>query len=92
MLIPKYFPLTLALLFIAFTSKAQQYKYGLGLRAVSEQSIVGSGVSQKYFFNANSAVEALVSFNPVSIAAMYQYLSPLDAPGLQWYFGGGAFG
>lgn len=89
---PKHLPLTLALFFIGFSSKAQQYKYGLGVRVASDQSIVGSGVSLKYFFNANSAVEALVGFNPTSIGAMYAYHLPLGAPGLQWYFGGGAFG
>jgi outer membrane protein W len=92
MQIPKHFPLTLALVFIGFTSKAQQYKYGLGLRVASDQSIVGSGVTLKYFFNEKSAVEAIVGFNPTSIGAMYAHHLPLGAPGLQWYFGGGAFG
>ena len=70
MKLPKHFPLTLTLLFWAFGSQSQEYKYGLGLRVASDQSIVGSGVSLKYFFNANSAVEALISFNPTSIGAM----------------------
>lgn len=89
---PKHFLLTLTLVLLGFFTKAQQYKYGLGLRVASDQSIVGSGVSLKYFFNPNSAVEALVSFNPTSIGAMYEYHLPLGAAGLQWYFGGGAFG
>lgn len=89
---PKHFPLVLTLLVLGFSSKAQQYKYGLGLRVASDQSIVGSGVSLKYFFNANSAVEALVGFNPTSFGGLYEYHLPLGAPGLQWYFGGGAFG
>ena len=92
MKLPKHFPLTLTLLFWAFGSQSQEYKYGLGLRVASDQSIVGSGVSLKYFFNAISAVEALISFNPTSIGAMYAHHLPLGAPGLQWYFGGGAFG
>lgn len=88
---PKHFPLTLTLLLIGLSSNAQ-YKYGLGLRVASDQSIVGSGISLKYFFHPNHAVEALVGFNPTSIGAMYQHHLPLGAPGLQWYFGGGAFG
>lgn len=89
---PKHFPLTLSLVIISLTCSAQQYKYGLGLRVASDQSIVGSGVSLKYFLRPNHAVEALVGLNPASIGAMYEYHLPLGAPGLQWFFGGGAFG
>lgn len=77
---------------IRFTVSAQSYKYGLGLRVASDQSIVGTGASFKYFFNARDAVEALVGFRPAAIGAMYARHMPLGTPGLQWYLGGGAFG
>lgn len=92
MQIPKHLPLALALLFLALTSSAQSYKYGLGLRVASDQSILGTGASFKYFLNSHGAVEAIVGFRPTSIGAMYAHHLPLGTPGLQWYFGGGALG
>jgi hypothetical protein len=38
-----------------------------------------------------SAVEALVGFDPWSVAGIYERFFPTKVPGLAWYAGGGAY-
>jgi hypothetical protein len=71
--------------------QAQEYKMGLGVRLSSSQATVNNSVSFKYFLNETSALEGLLSFDPVSVGALYELHRPLGAPGFQWFFGGGGY-
>lgn len=82
-----------ALLTVCFagTAKAQQVPGQLeaGVRAG-----LPLGVTGRYFFTENSAVEAIVGLynRTASLTGLYEYhwdLSELTAPGVGWYAGGG---
>lgn len=79
------------LLFLGYRVSAQEYKMGLGVRLSSAQATVNNSVSFKYFLNENSALEGLLSFDPATIGALYEFHRPLGSPGFQWFFGGGGF-
>jgi hypothetical protein len=70
---------------------AQEYKMALGARFTTAQAIVNNAVSFRYFLNENNALEALLSFDEVTIGGLYEVYRPLGAPGFQWFFGGGAY-
>ena len=69
----------------------QEYSNGLGIRLSTSQATINQSVSYRHYFNENTAVEALLSFDPIAIGALYEKVYPLGAPGLQWFFGGGAY-
>jgi hypothetical protein len=72
-------------------SYAQEYKMAIGARFTNAQATVNNSISFRYFLNEGSALEALVSFDPLSIGGLYEVFRPLGAPGLQWFFGGGGY-
>ena len=72
--------------------QAQQYKLAVGVRLSSAQATVNNSISFRYFLNENRAVEAMASFDPDAIGLLYEVYKPLgNAPGFQWFFGGGAY-
>lgn len=77
----------------ASTAGAQAYKHQVGVRLGSIDQVVSSGLSYRYNFNNNKAVEALVNLrDPVSIGAMYEIFNPIKAvENLQWFYGAGAY-
>ena len=71
---------------------AQEYKTALGIRLSSNPAVVSSGITFKYFLNEKAAIEGLLTFNdPVAIGALYEIHNPIGTPGLQWFFGAGAY-
>lgn len=82
---------TIIVLVFASFARAQDYKMALGLRLASDQSIINNSASFKYFLNEREALEGLVSFDKFGIGALYERHRQLGAPGLKWYYGGGAF-
>jgi hypothetical protein len=84
--------LILAILGIAISSQAQDYKSAIGLRLG-----VPLSVSYKTFINEKAALEFVVGYrnttywNYFSIGAYYQHHMPIQSvDGLSWYVGGGA--
>jgi hypothetical protein len=83
----------LSLLFFFSTPVFSQYKFGLGLRLSNATPTLSNAVSVKYFHKENRAIEGLVSFggSRFGLGALYQVHTPMGTPGLQWYYGGGAY-
>ena len=70
------------------SSMAQSYNTGIGIRAGFE-----SGLSVKHFLNENAALERILGsrWRGVTITGLYEVHNDIaDAPGLRWYYGGGA--
>ena len=80
------------LISLAFATSAQaQYRYTLGLGGKTGSPYFAA--SAKYFLGSHSAIEGLASFGlyGVGLTGLYEYHIYIDpAPGLRWYFGGGA--
>ena len=71
---------------------AQDYKTALGVRLSSSPAIVNNSISIKHFVTEKAAIEGLFSFgDPLAIGALLEIHEPLGTPGLQWYYGGGAY-
>ena len=78
------------LLLATFTStlQAQEYDLAIGLRLGYD-----SGITARYFFMPNNAVEGIMSFSPNAFktTGLYQYQQPfLAVDNLDWYVGIGA--
>ncbi len=68
--------------------KAQDYQTALGVRGG-----FFSGISIKHFISRTDAVEGIAAFHHrgFMLAGMLQrHANAFDAPGLSWYYGGGA--
>ncbi|PKP39095.1 MAG: hypothetical protein CVT98_03335 [Bacteroidetes bacterium HGW-Bacteroidetes-15] len=67
----------------------QKYKTALGLRGGYP-----SGVTGKHFISNTNAIEGIVTFGGwggFGVTGLYQIHNPIpDAPGFNWYYGGGA--
>ena len=70
-----------------------QYKLGLGIRLSNYTPTLSNSLSVKYFHKENHALEGLVSFggNRFGIGGLYEIHQPMGTPGLQWYYGAGAY-
>ncbi len=67
---------------------AQEYQTALGVRGGFY-----NGLSIKHFVSSANAVEGVIAthYRGLMIAGMYQMHAPaFEAPGLYWYYGGGA--
>lgn len=69
----------------------QEYSNALGIRLSTAQATINQSVSYRRYLNENTALEGLLSFDPMAIGLLYEKIYPLGAPGLQWFFGGGAY-
>lgn len=82
----------LAILSMADSASAQDYKTALGIRLSSSQAIVNNSVSIKHFLNEKSAIEGLLSFgDPLALGALYEIHQPIGASGVKWFYGAGAY-
>jgi hypothetical protein len=52
----------------------------IGARSTYAQATVNNSISFRYFLNEGSALEALVSFGPLSIGGLYEVYRPLVRP------------
>jgi hypothetical protein len=81
--------LALVITFCSITLQAQEYRTAIGIRGGFY-----SGLTLKRFITDTNAFEAVVAahYRGVLVAGMYQiHRQAFDAPGLYWYYGGGAF-
>ena len=81
--------LTLAFAGVFLSASSQDYHTGIGLRLGG----LNSGLTVKHFVNSNSAIEGILGFGykHFLITGLYEKQTPIaDAPGLAWYYGGGA--
>lgn len=72
-----------------FTSNAQDYKTGIGIRLGG----ITQGITVKHFMNSNGALEGILSFghSTFRITGLYEWQNSIpNAPGLAWFVGGGA--
>ena len=76
----------------ALRAQQAQGSMALGIRLSTPQATVNNAVSFRYFIRDQSALEALVGFDPWSVGLLYEKFLPTRVPGLEWYFGGGAYG
>jgi len=68
---------------------AEEYETGIGLRLGG----LTSGITVKHFLNTNTALEGILSFGHggVLITGLYEKQTAIaTAPGLYWFYGGGA--
>ncbi len=72
-------------------ASSQEYSNALGIRLSTSQATINQSVSYRRYLNENTAIEGLLSFDPIAVGALYEKVYPLGAPGLQWFFGGGAY-
>lgn len=77
---------------LSFSSaKAQQAPVALGVRISSNAPVINTSISARFYTNNNHAIEALLSFDPVALGALYEAFRPIGAQGLNWFYGGGAY-
>lgn len=80
------------LVFTGTQAFAQDYKLGLGVRFSSRAALVNNSVSLKYFFQKNTAAEALVSFgHPFALGLLLEQHQPLLSNRFKWFYGGGIY-
>ncbi|MBN8685467.1 MAG: hypothetical protein J0M10_00555 [Chitinophagales bacterium] len=73
-------------------SAQQSYTTAVGVRLSSSNAMVNNAVSVKHFIKPNIAIEGLLSFgDPLALGALLELHQPLNAQGLSWYYGGGAY-
>ncbi|HEV7620722.1 MAG TPA: hypothetical protein VGO09_03260 [Flavisolibacter sp.] len=73
-------------------SNTQYYKTAVGVRFSSNAPAINNSISFKYFFSQSTAVEALLSFgDPVALGALIEKHNDLNAGGLTWFYGAGAY-
>jgi hypothetical protein len=72
--------------------KAQDYRFGLGLRLSTSAPTLNNSVSGKYFVTDRGAVEGLLTIGPrVAVGGMLQVYKPFTVEGLKWFYGGGVY-
>jgi len=77
------------ILFSGLAVSGQEYRTSLGVRG----GYPFSGISLKHFINNTDAIEGVAAFHyrGLLLAGMFQrHANAFDAPGLYWYYGGGA--
>src|SRR6266540_1322791 len=68
------------------------YKTAIGIRLSNNMPIVSNAITLKHFLNEKTAVEGFFSFSdPLSIGALLEFHKPFSTPGLQWFYGAGAY-
>ncbi|MFT3824047.1 MAG: hypothetical protein QM731_09005 [Chitinophagaceae bacterium] len=72
---------------------AQDYRLGVGIRLSNATPTLNNSFSAKYFVTERSAVEGLISFGSrFGIGGLLELYKPFaSAPGLSWFYGGGAY-
>ena len=68
------------------------YKTAIGIRLSNNAPIISNAITLKHFLNDKTAVEGFFSFSdPISVGALLEFYKPLNTPGLQWFYGAGAY-
>ena len=81
------------LAFACNSGQAQDYRMALGARISSGGPALNNSATFRYFLNDQAAVEAMVSFDPGAVGALYEVFRPVtNLQGLKFFFGGGAYG
>jgi hypothetical protein len=84
--------LVIAALMSANSLHAQDYRFAMGVRLSNSSPTLNNSISGKYFITEKTAVEGLISFgNRFGMGALVQIHKPLNAEGLRWYYGAGAY-
>ncbi len=74
------------------SANSTDYKTAIGIRLSNNMPIVSNAITIKHFINETSAIEGFFSFSdPLSLGALYEIHKPFSTPGLQWYYGAGAY-
>jgi hypothetical protein len=80
------------ILFCVFSSYAQPYKMAGGVRISNKAPVINTSLSFKYFYNESTAVETLLSLGkPWGLGFLLEKHKDLQASGLYWLYGGGAY-
>ena len=75
----------------SFSSKAQNYKNGIGVRLGSSVPAIKNGVTFKHFFG-NKAIEGILSFGDgTALCGLYEIHKPIAVANLQWLIGAGGY-
>ena len=74
------------------SANTTDYKTAIGIRLSNNMPVVSNAITLKHFINQKDAIEGFFSFSdPIAIGALYEIHSPFATPGLQWYYGAGAY-
>lgn len=86
------FLLLLALFLPQDNLKAQDYRFGLGLRLSTSAPTLNNSVTGKYFVTERGAIEGLITIGQrFAVGGMLQVYQPFSVEGLKWFYGGGAY-
>ena len=73
-------------------AKAQDYRFGVGVRLSTPSPTLNNSISGKYFITDRNAIEGLISFGSrFGLGALIEIHRPFSTPGLSWFYGGGAY-
>lgn len=70
----------------------RDYRMAIGIRLSNSIPTLSNAVTGKYFITDRSAVEGIVSWGGrFGIGGLLEVYQPFSAPGLSWFYGGGAY-
>jgi len=88
-------PLFAAFVFIilyALPTRAQDYRFGIGVRLSNSTPTLSNSITGKYFVTDRNAVEGIVSFGSrFGVGALIGIHKPFPVEGLSWMYGAGAY-
>ena len=69
------------------------YKTAIGIRLGNNSPVVSNAITLKHFLNEKTAIEGLISFGHdiTSFGVLGEIHRPFSTPGLQWFYGAGAY-
>lgn len=69
------------------------YKTAVGIRLSNNAPVISNAITLKHFLNDKTAIEGLISFGHdiTSFGALGEIHKPFSTPGLQWFYGAGAY-
>jgi len=69
------------------------YKTAVGIRLSNNAPVISNAITLKHFLNEKTAIEGFLSFNHdlVGFGALGEIHKPFSTPGLQWFYGAGAY-
>ncbi len=76
--------------------KAQDYKFGAGVRLSTSNAVLNNSFTAKYFLNEKMAIEGILSFtDPFALGVLAEFHQPLNIngadQGLRWFYGAGGY-
>ncbi|MEI6945840.1 hypothetical protein V9K67_01485 [Paraflavisolibacter sp. H34] len=78
-------------LLLGSSVKAQRYKNAAGIRFSTNAAVINNALSFKHFFTGSTALEGLLSFDPLAIGLLVEKHNAIGPTGLDWFIGGGAY-